>query len=227
MALAFIMILMAIRNNLANPGNFIYDKLVVLPGILLGLCFHEFAHGYASYKLGDPTPKAQGRVTLNPMAHIDPFGFIMLLIAGFGWGKPVQIDTRYYKNPRRDEIIVGFAGVTMNFLIAVIFLLIFKLLLVLSPHFLMTSLGEVIIDIIRNVVVINIVLMVFNLIPIPPLDGFGIITNIFDLTKYSWYYKFYNNGFLILMVLIMFNALDLILSPAVRGIYSFLVHLIL
>lgn len=226
-ALIFIMVLMSVRDNLANPGNWIYDKLVILPGIILGLSFHEFAHGFASYKLGDPTPKAQGRVTLNPMAHIDPIGFVALLLCGFGWGKPVQIDTRYYKKPRRDEIIVGFAGVTMNLIIAVIFMLIFKLIFVISPTFLLSNLGGVVVDVIKNVIVINLVLMVFNLLPVPPLDGFGIITNIFDLTKYDWYYKLYNNGFLILTVLILFNVTSFILGPAVSGIYSFLANIIL
>ena len=99
----------------------ILTKLLMLPGIIIGLSFHEFAHAWMSDKLGDPTPRRQGRVTINPMAHIDPIGFLALLLVGFGWGKPVQIDPGYYKHRRRDEFLVGIAGVTMNLLIAVIF----------------------------------------------------------------------------------------------------------
>ena len=105
-------------------GFGLYDiltKVLMLPGIVIGLSFHEFAHAWMSDKLGDPTPRRQGRLTLNPIAHIDWIGFLMLLIAGFGWGQPVQIDPSYYKNRRRDEFLVGIAGVTMNLILAVIF----------------------------------------------------------------------------------------------------------
>ena len=83
----------------------ILSKLLTLPGIIIGLCFHEAAHAKMSDKLGDPTPSMQGRVTLNPMAHIDVIGFISLILFGFGWGKPVMIDPRYYKHPRRDVLL--------------------------------------------------------------------------------------------------------------------------
>ena len=99
----------------------ILTKLLMLPGIIIGLSFHEFAHAWMSDKLGDPTPRRQGRVTINPMAHIDPIGFLALLLVGFGWGKPVQIDPGYYKHRRRDEFLVGIAGVTMNLLLAIAF----------------------------------------------------------------------------------------------------------
>ena len=89
----------------------ILTKILMLPGIIIGLSFHEFAHAWVSDKLGDPTPRRQGRVTINPLAHIDWMGFLALLLVGFGWGKPVQIDPGYYKHRRRDEFLVGIAGV--------------------------------------------------------------------------------------------------------------------
>ena len=100
--------------------SYILGRLIILPGIIIGLSFHEFAHAKASSVLGDPTPRLQGRVSLNPVSHIDPVGFLLLLLIGFGWGRPVQIDPRYYKHRRRDELIVSLAGVTMNLLIAVL-----------------------------------------------------------------------------------------------------------
>ena len=117
-----IILLVLVGNSLMRSGRSIgdwfYETLIMLPGIVIGLTFHEAAHGYVSYWLGDPTPKLQGRLSLNPARHIDPIGFVALLIAGFGWGEPVQINPAYYKHRRRDEFLVSIAGVTMNFLIA-------------------------------------------------------------------------------------------------------------
>ena len=90
--------------------SYILGRLIILPGIIIGLSFHEFAHAKASNVLGDPTPRLQGRVSLNPVSHIDPVGFLLLLLIGFGWGRPVQIDPRYYKHRRRDELIVSAGG---------------------------------------------------------------------------------------------------------------------
>ena len=198
------------------------DKLLILPGIIIGITFHEAGHAYASYKLGDPTPKAQGRLSLNPLTHIDPLGFIFLLIAGFGWGKPVEINPYYYKNKRRDELIVSLAGVTVNLIIAVIFSFITKALVNAYGYGGGKNALYYLAMVCTYVVLINLVLMVFNLIPCPPLDGWGIVTEIFDLKKYSWWYPGYKRGFLILMVLIIFNITDLILSPIVNWFYQLL-----
>lgn len=155
-------------------ADMILTKLLMLPGIIIGLSFHEFAHAWMSDKLGDPTPRRQGRVTINPMAHIDPIGFLALLLVGFGWGKPVQIDPSYYTKRRRDEFLVGIAGVTMNLLIAVIFSLPARAIV---KAFNGAAASDFIYNIylmIFYIVSINIVLMIFNLIPCPPLDGWGI-----------------------------------------------------
>lgn len=202
--------------------NWILTMLELLPGIIVGLSVHEFGHAYTSYKLGDPTPERQGRVTMNPMAHIDPFGFLCLLIAGFGWGIPVEIDPRYYKHPRRDEFLVSIAGVAMNFITAIVFTLLIKVLYLANPAFLYTSGGEVLVHVLQYVIYMNVVLMVFNLLPIPPLDGFGILTQIFDFRKYSWYEPLYQNGFFILMLLIIFNVTDFLLDPMISAVYHFL-----
>ena len=103
--------------------NYLLDKLLFLPGILLGISIHEFSHGYAAVKMGDNTPLLQGRITLNPMKHLDPLGFICLLLFGFGWAKPVMINSRNFKNPRRDDAIVSLAGPVANFLVAFLYLI--------------------------------------------------------------------------------------------------------
>ena len=216
-----IMLYMKYRNGaFSNPREWILSMLIMLPGIIVGLSFHEFAHGFVSYKLGDPTPKIQGRVTINPMAHIEPVGFIALLLCGFGWGIPVSIDPTYYKHKRRDELLVSLAGVVMNLIIAVVFTFFIRLLFAAGIEG--SDLGDILIRIFVQVAIINLVLMIFNLIPVPPLDGFGIITQIFDLRKYDWYYKVYNNGFYILLVLILFGITDRILSPAVSAMWGIL-----
>lgn len=215
-----------IQGDFSNPGHWIYNKMIILPGIIIGLSFHEFAHAAASHLLGDPTPKYQGRLTVNPLAHIDPFGFIALMFCGFGWGVPVQIDPRYYKHRRRDEFLVSIAGVMMNLLIAVLSGFILRGILHFVPEFYNSFIGNIIFEMIIYVIMINLVLMAFNLIPVPPLDGFGIITQIFNLRKYDWYYQIYDKGFLILLLLILFDITDLFLSPIVDNAFELIINYI-
>lgn len=207
----------------SNPLDYIMGKALILPGIIIGLSFHEFAHGWTAYKLGDSTPKIQGRVTINPLAHIDIVGFIALLFVGFGWGKAVQINPFNFKNRRRDEMLVSLAGVTMNLILAVLFTLLYKVLFVsLGWTMAMGAMPGTIMTIVFYAVYMNIVLMLFNLLPIPPLDGFNVITEIFDLKNTSWWYKIYDKGFIILMVLILFNFTGRILYPMVMFMLNLL-----
>lgn len=228
--IGLILILMLVSNFLhgdfSNPGEWFLDKLLILPGIIVGLSFHEFAHAAMSNALGDPTPKLQGRLTVNPKAHIDPLGFIALIFCGFGWGVPVQIDPRYYKHRRRDELLVSLAGVVMNLFIAVVSGFILRILLKTMPNIHNMAWGETLIQIIAYIIMINIVLMVFNLIPVPPLDGFGIVTELFNLRKYEWYYSVYEKGYLILLALIIFNITDFILTPATNFIFNAILQFI-
>jgi Zn-dependent protease len=189
--------------------------LITLPAILIGLSFHEFAHAFAADRLGDRTPRMQGRVTINPVAHVDPFGIIALIFIGFGWGKPVMVDDRNFKHVRRDSLIVDLAGITTNLILAIVFAGIFKLLYIYQYDFLNTYMGGVVAQMVYYIVQINIVLMIFNLLPVPPLDGFGIITQLFNLRQKDWYYQVYNNGFIILLLLIVFNVTDKVIGPAI------------
>lgn len=215
----FIVIIAAILLLITGSYSNFINKLLFLPGIIIGITFHEAAHGYVSYWLGDPTPKNQGRLSVNPLAHIDPMGFIALLLVGFGWGKPVMIDPRYYKNPKRDELLVSLAGVTTNLIIAIIFAVIQILLIDTGAAYSMGASWNFVNIIIQYIVFVNLVLMCFNLLPIPPLDGFSVITQLFDLRKYEWYYKVYSNGFFILMALVFIGALDGFLDKSVTFFY--------
>ena len=215
----FIIIIAAILLLITGSSSNFINKLLFLPGIIIGITFHEAAHGYVSHWLGDPTPKNQGRLSINPLAHIDPMGFIALLLVGFGWGKPVMIDPRYYKNPKRDELLVSLAGVTTNLIIAIIFAVIQILLIEAGIAYSLGSTWNMLNLMIQYVVFVNLVLMCFNLLPIPPLDGFSVITQLFDLRRYDWYYKLYSNGFFILMALVFIGALDGFLDKSVTFFY--------
>lgn len=202
--------------------DYIMQTLMILPGLIVGFSMHEFAHAWVSHMLGDPTPKAQGRLTVNPAAHIDPIGLIMLVLFHFGWGKPVQVNPNYYKHRRLGEAAVSLAGVIMNFIIAFIGMGIIRLITMLP---LGDSLMSVIIGVMTGLVQINLVLMIFNLIPIPPLDGWGVVTQIFNLERKSWYWKFYQMGPMFLMLLIVFRLTSKIISPAVTMLYYLLANI--
>ena len=210
----------------SNPMDWLMSTLVFIPGIVIGLSFHEFAHAYVAYKCGDSTPKLQNRVTLNPAAHIDPIGFIALIFIGFGWGRPVMINPLNFKKSRRDEFLVAIAGVTLNLILAFLFLVILKILYSVAMNFMFSVMGGILHEILINAVYINIVLMVFNLLPVPPLDGFNIITQVFNLKYTDFYYRVYDKGFFILMVLIIFGITGKILWPLVSAIYGFMVGIL-
>lgn len=213
-----IMVVNSIRSGrYDSPGQWLFFTLISLPGIVIGITFHEFAHAYSAWKLGDQTPMAQKRVTLNPLAHIDPIGIIALVFVGFGWGRPVQVNPYVFKKNRRlANLIIDVAGVVTNLIIAFICT---ALLVYIQNSATGGGIGVfVLYNIVYFIVYFNIVLMLFNLIPIPPLDGFGIITEIFDLRRQPWYRTFYNYGSIILLFLIMMRFIALILVPAVNKI---------
>ena len=142
-----------------------------LVALVVAITIHEFAHAYAADRLGDPTPRVQGRLTLNPLAHLDPLGTLMLLIVRFGWGKPVVFDPFNLRHPRRDAAIISLAGPASNMALATV-------LSVVLHSFLLTPYAMLIYIIIQPVIVMNVVLAIFNLVPIHPLDGFKIVGGI-------------------------------------------------
>ncbi|MBK5253754.1 MAG: site-2 protease family protein [Peptostreptococcaceae bacterium] len=223
--IVFILLLVSnfMNGGLSDPVSYFYRILILLPGIIIGLSFHEFAHGFVSYKLGDPTPKNQGRLTLNPKAHFDPFGFLALVFLGFGWGIPVQINPNYYKHKRRDELLVACAGVTMNLILAIVAAFIVRLIFISNPYIMQTTFGDNLIQIMMGIISINLILLVFNLIPIPPLDGFNVITQVFNLRGTKFYNTVYKNGFIILLILLLVGVVDKVISPVFSLLYGLIV----
>jgi len=199
-----------------HPIDWLMSIVMMLPGIVIGLSFHEYSHALVAYKLGDDTPKLQGRVTINPAAHMDPLGLIALIFVHFGWGKPVQINPGNFKKPRRDELLVSLSGVTMNLFIAVVFTFVLKFYVMSTGYSSVSAgMGGTVWMIIFYIIYINLILMVFNLLPIPPLDGFNIITEVFGLKRTDFYYKIYDKGFIILMILIVFDFTGRIMTPCI------------
>jgi len=155
---------------LQNMGMDLIESLKIIPAAIIGLTVHEFSHAYTAYKLGDNTAQRDGRLTLNPLKHIDWMGFFLIVIAGFGWAKPVVFNPDNLKHKHRDEILISIAGPLSNFIVAILFFVIARLLY-FSPYFSATTFGLEAINVIMIWGVINFSLFVFNLIPIPPLDG--------------------------------------------------------
>ncbi|MCX6335181.1 MAG: site-2 protease family protein [Bacteroidia bacterium] len=187
-------------------GIDILRTLKFLPGIIIGLTVHEFSHAWVASKCGDTTSKDQGRLTLNPLKHIDPLGFIMLLVAGFGWAKPVQFDEKNLRNPKRDVMKIAVAGPVSNALMAMLLSIVFTL--VIKTNVSGYHRGyEILKEVFMYSIFINWGLFIFNLIPIPPLDGSHLLLNYFR--KYpALYSALYKYGTLILFGLLIASAVS-------------------
>lgn len=185
-----IMVLSTVVEYATNPGA-LFALLVSVPGVLLAITFHEFAHGYAAYKLGDNTAKNEGRLSLNPLDHLDPIGTLMLLVAGFGWGKPVHVNPTQYTRKismEKGEAIVSFAGPLMNIVLAFVLALVYGAIIKFaSAEFLLSTVGNIIKLILASAISINVGLGVFNLIPLPPLDGSKIIMPFLPYNAKQWF----------------------------------------
>jgi Zn-dependent protease len=202
--------------------NSILNVILMIPGMLIAFTFHEYAHAFVADRLGDKTPRFQGRLTLNPIAHIDPVGFIAVLIFSFGWAKPVQTNPSAYKNYYKDDLKVSLAGPISNFLVSIVLAVILGIYVRFAFGVLPEALSGVIFSMLRFALVININIGLFNLIPIPGLDGFSLLRDLSPKTFYKFEEKFYQYQMLIMLALIFVGG-RIIQVPAgiiVNGLLS-------
>lgn len=215
--------------GLLSNTNALLSLLYSIPGVLIAITFHEFAHAFAADKLGDDTPRRQGRLTLNPLAHLDPIGSVMLVFAGFGWGKPVEINPSNFKRTismSKGEAIVAIAGPLMNLLLAIIFTFLYFIIAKFATAFCLTQIGLIILTLIQTTIIINIGLGVFNLIPLPPLDGSKVLKHFLPYKVRDWFERYSQVFYIIFVVLWVTDLAGIIISPVISAVYTGIVSLI-
>lgn len=216
-----IMVLSTVSQYITNPGA-LFALVVSIPGVLVAITFHEFAHGYAAYKLGDNTAKNEGRLSLNPLDHLDPVGTLMLLFAGFGWGKPVHVNPIQYTRKismEKGEAIVSVAGPLTNLILALVLALIYGALVKFaSIEFLLSNVGNIVKLVLASAISINIGLGVFNLIPLPPLDGSKIIMPFLPYNAKQWFRSNEQIFYIIFVAIWITGIASIIISPPINWI---------
>lgn len=192
-------------------------QVILIPIIIFALSFHEYAHGWVAYQLGDLTAYNHGRLTLNPLAHLDPFGALVLYFVGFGWAKPVPVDPRYLQNPRRDMMWVALAGPVSNFILALI-----SGILLIVIAFVLRGGGQILIQVLQMSLFINLALGVFNFIPVPPLDGSRILGGLLpvqyqpQMAKLEYYGPKVLLGVILLGIITGINVIGMIIFPIIH-----------
>lgn len=201
--------------------SWLLERVIELPAIIIALSFHEYAHGRVADMLGDDTPYLQGRLTLNPLPHLDLVGFILIMFYGFGWAKPVQVNPYRFRHMRVKEgmLLVSLAGPGMNLLLAIAGMAAFKVMGI-DPTNLLAVSGNAAAMLLYPLVVINLGLMVFNLIPIPPLDGSKILAGLLPDSASKFIYGLEQYGMLILLLFFFTGAFSRVLYPLLNGIFN-------
>ena len=218
-----IMVLWGLSSYLTNV-NALLGLLYTIPGVLIAITFHEFAHAKVADMLGDDTPRREGRISLNPLAHIDPIGFTMLLFAGFGWGKPVNVNPRNYNRDitvEKADAIVSIAGPAMNMILAIGFTVIYFIIYKFWGTLVLTNriLG-IIMQMIMYTITINIGLGIFNLIPLPPLDGSKVIKPFLPYNAKQWFEEREMIFYLVFVGLWITGIAGTIISPIINVVFK-------
>lgn len=220
----YIILVIIALTSLFGGGFDLLSVLLTLPGVLIAITFHEYAHALAAYKLGDDTPKVQGRLNLNPLTHLDPIAVVLLLFTHIGWGKPVEINPNNFNkkiSARTGEAIVAAAGPVMNILLAFILVIIFYALQLFATSFVITTqVGAIIITMIQYATIVNVGLGVFNLIPLPPLDGSKVLMGFLPYNAKRWFEEHENIFYIIFVVIWITPISGLIISPAINAIIN-------
>jgi len=212
----YIILAIIVVMSLFDGGFSLLELLLTLPGVLVALTFHEYAHALAAYKLGDDTAKYQGRLSLNPLAHLEPIGVIMLVFAHIGWGKPVQINPNNFTSKisaRTGEAIVAAAGPIMNFILAIVFAIISVTVSVLAPTFIYSQIGIIVFTMLQYAVIVNVGLGVFNLIPLPPLDGSKVLMAFLSYNAKRWFEEHTQLFYMIFLIIWITPISSMIISP--------------
>lgn len=205
------------------------DTLLILPGVIIAITFHEFAHAFVADKLGDRTPKSQNRLNLNPLNHIDPIGFVLLIFVHFGWGKPVEINPRNFTrnmSMEAGEALVSIAGPAMNLILAVIFTIIYFAIYRFAPVFATSQQGGIAMTVLYLIVLVNVGLCIFNLLPLPPLDGSKIFKKFLPYNLKMWFQNNEKILYLVFLVLWISGLAGRLISPAIQAVAEGLFKLI-
>lgn len=208
--------------NLWNAVDFgsLRDILLRVAAVFLCLTIHETCHGLAAYALGDPTAKRAHRLSLNPLRHIDWLGLLMMVVAGFGWAKPVPVNMYKFKDPKRGMAITALAGPVSNILITIVFLFIYGLLYIPLQ---LSAAGQYILQMIMITAYISLGLAVFNFIPVPPLDGSKVLFSLMSDEKYYKLMRYERYGTIIMILLVATGVLGKPLDTAVEWLYNALI----
>ena len=212
-------------NVFANlDWSILTDALLSIIPALICITFHELSHGFVALKLGDTTAKDMGRLTLNPIKHIDIWGLIMMALFGFGWAKPVPVNPNNFKRPKRDMAITALAGPVSNILLAVVFSVLTAIVAMALGNF--DSVRGFVLSLMLRMVVLSIGLAVFNMIPIPPLDGSKVLFAFLPDKAYAQLMRVERFGFIILFVILRTNVLDSTIGAATRWIMNLMYGII-
>lgn len=227
--LLIILVIQNLQRYIYSSGSII-ELILTIPGLLVAITFHEFAHAWAADKLGDDTPRREGRLNLNPLSHLDPYGSILMLFAGFGWGKPVAINPNNFTRKvslKTGNALVSLAGPAMNFILAIGFSIIFGIIYRFSDAFIGTTAGKIIIITLQNTIFMNVGLGVFNLIPLPPLDGSKILMGILTYNARRWYQNHERILYIIFLIIWVTPIATMLISPIINFIDAQLLKLII